>query len=76
MVSSNRASHLKEHESTVSGIMDRVVRVEGISMYELEQRLEKWVRSHNFTLMAVTIQALRLHAGLGRARTHPLYAAL
>ncbi|KAM5544088.1 hypothetical protein V8D89_002274 [Ganoderma adspersum] len=69
-------SRLKEHESTLSGLMDRMVLVDGISMYELDQRLEKWVRFHNSTLMAATIQALRLPADLGRARTHLLYVAL
>ncbi len=70
------ASRLKEHESTLSGLMDRMVLVDGISMYELDQRLEKWVRFHNSTLMAATIQALRLPAALARARTHLLYVAL
>ncbi|KAI1792123.1 hypothetical protein LXA43DRAFT_1093940 [Ganoderma leucocontextum] len=70
-------SRLKEHESTLSGLIDRMVLVDGISMYELDQCLEKWVCFHNSTLiMAATIQALRLPADLSRARTHVLYVAL
>ncbi|KAI0750189.1 hypothetical protein C8Q80DRAFT_676537 [Daedaleopsis nitida] len=69
-------SRLKEHESTPGGLLDRLMLVDGISLYELDQRLEKWVRFHNTTLMAATIQALRLPADLSRARTHLLYVTL
>ena len=69
-------SVLKEHEGTLEGMLDRLTLVDGVSVSELDQRLEKWVRFHNSTLMAATIQALRLPADLGRARTHLLYVAL
>ncbi|TBU27770.1 hypothetical protein BD311DRAFT_695933 [Dichomitus squalens] len=69
-------SRLKEHESTALGMMDRLMLVDGISMYELDQRLEKWVKFHNSTLMAATIQALRLPVDISRARTHVLYILL
>ena len=58
------------------GMLDRLTLVDGVSMYELDQRLEKWVRWHNPTLMAATIQALRLPADVSRARTHLLYVKL
>lgn len=43
---------LKEHEHTVFGQFERTTLVEGITQYELDQRLERWVRFHNPTLMA------------------------
>ena len=70
------ASRLKEHESTPGGLFDRLMLVDGISMYELDQRLEKWVRFHNATLMAATVQALQLPLDVSRARTHLLYVTL
>ncbi|RPD54803.1 hypothetical protein L227DRAFT_511058, partial [Lentinus tigrinus ALCF2SS1-6] len=69
-------SLLKQHENTPSGMLDRLTLVDGISLYELDQRLEKWVRWHNGTLMATTIQALRLPVDVTRARTHLLYIKL
>ena len=57
-------------------MMDRMTLVDGVSMYELDQRLEKWVRFHNSTLMAGTIQALRLPEDVSRAHTHVLYILL
>lgn len=69
-------SLLKEHESTPMGLFDRLTLVDGMSMYELDQRLEKWVRWHNPTLMAATVQALRLPEDVTRAHTHLLYVKL
>ena len=70
------ASALKEHESTPEGIMDRLFLPEGISRYELDQRLEKWVKFHNSTLMAACLHALRLPEDLGHTRTKLLYVKL
>ncbi|RDX46261.1 hypothetical protein OH76DRAFT_1407172 [Lentinus brumalis] len=69
-------SVLKEHESTPMGLFDRLTLVDGMSMYELDQRLEKWVRWHSGTLMAATVQALRLPEDVTRAHTHLLYVKL
>ncbi|KAJ6558797.1 hypothetical protein DFH09DRAFT_1262088 [Mycena vulgaris] len=41
-----------------------------ISLTELDQRLEKWIKYHNSTLMAATIHALALPRDLTRSRTH------
>ncbi|KAI0788283.1 hypothetical protein C8Q74DRAFT_671698 [Fomes fomentarius] len=70
------ASRLKAHEATPAGLLERLMLVDGVSMYELDQRLERWVRFHNPTLMAATIQALRLPLDVSRARTHLLYVTL
>ncbi|TFK93780.1 hypothetical protein K466DRAFT_658230 [Polyporus arcularius HHB13444] len=69
-------SVLKEHESTATGLFYRRTLVDGMSLYELDQRLEKWVRWHHGTLMAATVQALRLPEDVTRAHTHILYAKL
>ncbi|KAI0692464.1 hypothetical protein C8T65DRAFT_669582 [Cerioporus squamosus] len=69
-------SALKEHERTPMGLFDRLKLVDGMSMYELDQRLEKWVHWHNGTLMVATVQALRLPENVTRAHTHLLYVKL
>ena len=58
------------------GAIDRLLLVDGISLYELDQRLEKWVRFHTSTLMVATIQALGLVHDVSRARTGVLYVRL
>ncbi|KAI0729079.1 hypothetical protein C8Q72DRAFT_831258 [Fomitopsis betulina] len=70
------ASALKEHEQSPLGVLERLVLPDGISRYELDQRLEKWVRWHHPTLMAATIDALRLPEDLLRARTQVLHILL
>ncbi|KDQ06991.1 hypothetical protein BOTBODRAFT_181053 [Botryobasidium botryosum FD-172 SS1] len=67
---------LKEHEKTPLGILQRLGLPDGISMYELDQRLEKWVRLHKTTLLATCIHALRLPDDVSRARSHVLYLRL
>ena len=69
-------SVLKEHEGTLEGMLDRLTLVDGVSVYELDQRLEKWVRWHNQNLMVATLKALRLSEDASRARTHMLYVKL
>ncbi|KAI0363863.1 hypothetical protein BV20DRAFT_975163 [Pilatotrama ljubarskyi] len=69
-------SRLREHESTPQGLLDRLFLVDGVSMHELDQRLEKWVRFHSPTLMAATVHALRLPLSVSRSRTHLLYVRL
>ncbi|KAH9902382.1 hypothetical protein C8Q73DRAFT_785073 [Cubamyces lactineus] len=69
-------SRLKQHENTPQGMLDRLFLVDGISMHELDQRLEKWVRFHNPTLMTATVHALRLPESVARSRTHLLYIRL
>ena len=43
-----------------------------MSFSELDQRLRKWVKFHNSTLMAATIHALALPRDITRSRTHVL----
>jgi len=45
-------------------------------MYELDQRLEKWIQLHKTTLLTTCIHALRLPEDLSRARTHVMYLKL
>ena len=70
------ADALKEHEQSPFGLLERLVLPDGLSRYELDQRLEKWVRWHHPTLMAATLSALRLPDDLARARTHVLHITL
>lgn len=44
----------------------------GITITELDTRLEKWIAFHNPTLMGATIHALGLPRDLNRCRTHVL----
>ncbi|KAI9001477.1 hypothetical protein BD414DRAFT_432080 [Trametes punicea] len=69
-------SRLREHENTPIGMLDRLFLVDGISLHELDQRLEKWVRFHSPTLMGATVHALRLPDDVQRSRTHLLYVRL
>ncbi|CAL1715887.1 unnamed protein product [Somion occarium] len=67
---------LKEHQNTLLGAMHRFILPDGITMYELDQRLEKWVRFHNPILMWAAIHALGLPTSLSNARTLVLYVKL
>ncbi|KAH9838731.1 uncharacterized protein C8Q71DRAFT_856660 [Rhodofomes roseus] len=69
-------SALKEHDATPFGLLERLLLPNGISLHELDQRLEKWVRWQHPTLMWATIHALRLPDDLARARTHVLHVRL
>ncbi|KDQ06990.1 hypothetical protein BOTBODRAFT_149392 [Botryobasidium botryosum FD-172 SS1] len=73
---STLGSLLKEHERTPLGVLQRLGLPDGISMYELDQRLEKWIKLHRTTLMTTCIHALRLPEDLSRARSHVLYLKL
>ena len=53
--------------------MDRLVIPDGMSRYELDQRLEKWVKFHNPMLMWATIHALGIPSSLSNADTMVLY---
>ncbi|EED79095.1 predicted protein [Postia placenta Mad-698-R] len=70
------ADALKDHAASPLGMIERLMLPDGISLYDLDQRLEKWVRFHNPTLMGATIHALRLPESLARARTHVLHIEL
>ncbi|KAI0077804.1 zf-MYND-domain-containing protein [Panus rudis PR-1116 ss-1] len=70
------AEALKGHAETLEGQLQRFTLPDGITLYELDQRLEKWVRFHNTTLMVVTMHAIRVTEDLMRARTHVLYITL
>lgn len=41
-----------------------------MTLTDLDQRLEKWIKFHNSTLMAATIHALALPRDIKRSRTH------
>lgn len=43
---------------------------DGMSLTEMDQRLEKWIKFHKNTLMAMTIHALSLPKDITRTRTH------
>ncbi|KAF8064228.1 hypothetical protein FPV67DRAFT_1419798, partial [Lyophyllum atratum] len=42
----------------------------GITLTELDTRLDKWIKFHIDTLMAATVHALALDRDINRARTH------
>lgn len=67
---------LKEHENTPAGILDRFFLPEGISRYELDQRLEKWVKFHHPTLLAACLHGLRVPEDLDNTRKMVLYMKL
>lgn len=70
------AQALQEHQDTPMGLMDRFLLPDGMSMYELDQRLEKWVKFHNAMLMWATIHALGIPTSLANARAMVLYIKL
>ena len=64
---------LQEHENTPLGLMERLVIPDGMSRYELDQRLEKWVKFHRPILMWATTHALGLPSSLSNADNMVLY---
>lgn len=64
---------LKELDSSPELIPDRPA---GLSLVELDQRLEKWVRYHNATLTAACLQAVRAADDLANIRNNVLYVKL
>lgn len=58
------------------GMFSQRLLPDGISMQELDQRLEKWVKFHHQTLMAACLHALRLPDDESRARTHVMHLIL
>lgn len=67
---------LKEHANTPEGTLDRLLIPGGLSLYELDQRLEKWVQFHNYTLMGACIHALRVPEDVNNVRNSVLYVKL
>jgi len=67
---------LKAHASTPAGVLDRLLLPDGVSMYELDQRLEKWVSFHSPTLMSATIHCIDLPGNLANARNKVMYVKL
>lgn len=67
---------LKAYSETPAGSLDRLVLPDGLTMYELDQRLEKWVTFHSPTLMGATIHCIDLIGNLANARTHVMYVRL
>lgn len=67
---------LKEYESTPRGLLDRLLLPDGVSLYELDQRLEKWVQFHTTSLMAACLHAIRLPEDINNIRTHVMYVRL
>ncbi|KAL6301522.1 hypothetical protein BKA93DRAFT_919748 [Sparassis latifolia] len=70
------AEALKEHDSTPLGQLARLSIPDNISMYELDQRLEGWVKFHNPTLMGSALHALELSRDIMRTRSHVMYVKL
>ncbi|TCD61348.1 hypothetical protein EIP91_008575, partial [Steccherinum ochraceum] len=67
---------LRAHSETPLGVLDRLVLPDGISMYELDQRLEKWVSFHSPTLMGATIHCINLPGNVTNARKKVMYVKL
>jgi mitochondrial splicing suppressor protein 51 len=66
------AKALKEFEST----SDVALIPGGISLYELDQRLEKFIRFHKYALMGACLHAVRAPEDLNNIRTNVLYVKL
>ncbi|KAI0656435.1 hypothetical protein C8Q70DRAFT_1011720 [Cubamyces menziesii] len=69
-------NHIEEQSNSLAGLMHRRTLVDGISLSEYNERIRKWVRFHNTTIMAVTTYALRLPEDETRARRYVLYIKL
>jgi splicing suppressor protein 51 len=66
----NNAEHAAQlAQADQSGILAHSL-PQGITLTDLDQRLEKWIKFHNSTLMAATIHALALPRDIKRSRTH------
>ncbi|KDR79804.1 hypothetical protein GALMADRAFT_241889 [Galerina marginata CBS 339.88] len=68
----NNMGHVEElvkadADGFLQGLLPR-----GLTLLELDQKLEKWVKFHSNLLMAATIHALSLPKDIKRARTHLL----
>ena len=57
-------------------MLDRLILPDGVSLYELDQRLEKWVQFHTTSLMAACLHAIRLPENINNIRTHVMYVRL
>lgn len=55
------------------GLIDRIMLPDNMSLYELDQRLAKWVKFHNAMLMWATIHALGIPVSENNARTMVLH---
>ena len=64
------------HSETPQGALDRLRIPDGISMYELDQRLEKWVAYHSPTLMGATIHCIDLPRDITNSRRQVMYVKL
>ncbi|KAK7689834.1 hypothetical protein QCA50_006473 [Cerrena zonata] len=70
---SELAEALKEQDNTPMGLIDRIMLPDNMSLYELDQRLAKWVKFHNAMLMWATIHALGIPVSENNARTMVLH---
>jgi len=70
------AEALKHHASTPLGMLESLLLPDGISRFELDKRLEKWVKFHQPLLMWATIHSLSLGKDLSRSRKQVLYIKL
>ncbi|KAF9530200.1 hypothetical protein CPB83DRAFT_851156 [Crepidotus variabilis] len=80
-----QVAHWKDHKTWCNNNVDHLAELEaadrdglnvglpdGMSLVELDQRLEKWVKYHNSLLMAATIHALELPRDLKRSHQYLL----
>ncbi|EPQ54266.1 hypothetical protein GLOTRDRAFT_78210 [Gloeophyllum trabeum ATCC 11539] len=72
----NLAKALKEHADTPLGILESLILPDGISLYELDKRLEKWVKFHSNLMMWATVNALDLYSDISLSRKQVLYIKL
>ncbi|KAH8094496.1 hypothetical protein BXZ70DRAFT_896773 [Cristinia sonorae] len=70
------AETLQAHETTPIGLMARMLIPDGISMFDLDQRLEKWVAFHSPTLMGATIHCIDLPKRPTNYRSQVMYVKL
>ncbi|KAH7929998.1 hypothetical protein BV22DRAFT_1079996 [Leucogyrophana mollusca] len=62
-----------EHAEALKSVfnpMNLIPLPDGLTLSQLDQRLEKWIKFHSPTLMGATIHALGLPRDLSRASTH------
>ncbi|TFK50097.1 hypothetical protein OE88DRAFT_1713234 [Heliocybe sulcata] len=70
------AESLKHHSNTPLGMLESLVLPDGITRFELDKRLEKWVKFHQPLLMWAAIESLSLGKDLSRSRKQVLYIKL
>ncbi|KAI0328265.1 hypothetical protein GY45DRAFT_1015628 [Cubamyces sp. BRFM 1775] len=60
-------NHIEKRDNSPAGLLHRLTLVDGVSLSEYNERIRKWVRFHNATIMAVQST---LYACLRMRRAH------